>query len=138
MVTQETLQGNWEEIKRQLRKKWGQLTDSDLAHRVGDIHQLSGLIQKKTGEGRDAIESYLRELSEGASSTFGAASEKVMQCAQQAGDRLGGMQKQATDQIEAGYVEAKRFVRDQPGLALTICFGLGLLAGLYFAMSRRA
>jgi uncharacterized protein YjbJ (UPF0337 family) len=138
MVTQETLQGNWEEIKGMLRNKWGQLTESDLAHRIGDIDQLTALIHRKTGEGRESIESYLRELSENASSTLGMASAKVKEYAQQASESFDDLQRQAADQLGAGYAEARRFVRSQPGLSLTVCFGLGLLAGLIIAMSRRA
>jgi uncharacterized protein YjbJ (UPF0337 family) len=138
MVTQDILQGNWEEIKGKLRKKWGQLTDNDLAQQVGNVEQLTGLIQRKTGEGRQAIEDYLSELGDNASSTIGAASEKVRQYARQASDAYGDVQKQALDQLGAGYTEAQRFVRDQPAVSLLVCFGVGLLAGLIIATSRRA
>jgi len=137
MVTQESLQGNWNEIKGKLRKRWGQLTDNDLSQHQGNVEQLAGLIQRKTGESRESIENYLRELSDNASSTIGAASEKVMQYARQASDSFGDVQKQAMDQLGAGYVEAQRFVRDQPGVSLAACFGLGLITGLFIGMSRR-
>ena len=51
MVTQDILQGNWEEIKGKLRKKWGQLTDNDLAQQVGNVEQLTGLIQARPARG---------------------------------------------------------------------------------------
>jgi capsular exopolysaccharide synthesis family protein len=74
---EEILQGNWEAIKGMLRKKWSQLTESDLAHPVS-IDQLVGLIQRRTGEGPEAIKSYLRKLCEGGSSTIGTrAAESV-------------------------------------------------------------
>ncbi len=138
MVTQEKLQGNWEEIKGKLRQKWGQLSDSELSQRMGDMEQLTGLIQRKTGEGREAIEAYLRELSQNASSTVGAASEKMKQYARQASETFGDAQKQAVEQFTQGFGEAQRFVREQPGLSLAVCFGIGLLTGLFIGMTRRA
>jgi uncharacterized protein YjbJ (UPF0337 family) len=141
MVTQETLQGNWNEIKGMLRKRWGQLTDNDLAQYQGNVEELAGLIQRKTGESREAIENYLSELPENASSTFGAASEKMKQYARQASDSFGNVQKQAMDQLGAGYDQAQRFVREQPAVSLAVCFGLGLVTGLFvgigMGMSRR-
>jgi len=138
MVAQETLQGNWEEIKGKLRKRWGQLTDNDLSQHMGDIDQLTGLIQRKTGEGREAIEAYLRELTEATSSTVGAAADRMKQYARQASESFADVQKQAADQLGAGYDQAQRFVRDQPGLSLAVCFGAGLLTGLIIGLSRRA
>ena len=70
--------------------------------------------------------------------TIGAASEKVRQYARQASDAYGDVQKQALDQLGAGYTEAQCFVRDQPAVSLLVCFGVGLLAGLIIATSRRA
>src|SRR5262245_7846004 len=56
MVNQQTLQGNWNEIKGKLRSKWGQLTNDDLQTAHGNVDQLIGLIQRKTGEARSSIE----------------------------------------------------------------------------------
>lgn len=138
MVTQETLQGNWEEIKGKLRKKWGQLTENDLSQHIGDMEQLTGLIQRKTGEGRQAIQDYLNEIGSNASSMFGAASEKARQYARQASDTFGDVQKQTLDQLGAGYAEAQRLVRDRPAMSLLVCFGAGLLTGLIIGSTRRA
>src|SRR3954463_12592229 len=61
MVNQQTLQGNWNEIKGKLRNKWGQLTNDDLQSAQGNIDQLVGLIQRKTGEARNSIEKFLED-----------------------------------------------------------------------------
>jgi len=61
MTNQQTLQGNWNEIKGQLRSKWGSLTDDDLAIFNGNVEQLVGTIQRKTGEAREGIEQFFEQ-----------------------------------------------------------------------------
>ena len=56
MLNQQTLQGNWNEIKGKLQSKWGTLTDDDIAIFNGNVDQLVGTIQRKTGEARASIE----------------------------------------------------------------------------------
>ena len=62
MINQQVLQGNWNEIKGKLRSKWGQLTNDDVKSFDGNIDQLLGLIQKRTGEGRESVERFLNDL----------------------------------------------------------------------------
>ncbi len=133
MINQQTLEGNWNEIKGKIRTHWGQLTDDDLSHFHGEVDKLVGTIQRKTGEGRDAIENYLNELSGSAASTIGQAAEGVRQYTNRASETVQNTAKQAADQVRAGYVEAERFVHDRPRESLAICFGVGLVAGVLVA-----
>jgi uncharacterized protein YjbJ (UPF0337 family) len=73
MTSQQTLEGEWNEIRDKLRQKWGQLTDDDLPQIRGGAEQIVGIIQRKTGEAREAIERYLQEVSGSAASTMGTA-----------------------------------------------------------------
>ena len=123
MMNQQILEGNWNEIKGKLRQKWGQLTDDDLPQIRGDADQIVGIIQRKTGEAREAIEQYLQEMSGSAASAIGT----VRDCAQH-----------AADQVRAGYDGAERFVRDRPGESLLVCFGVGLITGVVIALSLRS
>ncbi len=41
------------------------------------------------------------------------------------------------DQIRAGHTDAQRFVRDQPGISLGVCFGVGALTGLVLVLALR-
>jgi uncharacterized protein YjbJ (UPF0337 family) len=138
MTNQQILEGNWNEIKGMLRQKWGQLTDSDLPQIHGEMDQLIGIIQRKTGEGRQAIATYLQEMSGSASSAVGTAAETVRDCAQHAAETVQHTAKQAADQVHAGYNEAERFVRDRPGTSLLVCFGVGLITGAVVALSLRS
>ncbi len=55
-VNEYVLQGDWNRIKGKLRAKWGQLTDNDLDRVHGDVEQIIGLIQQKTGQTRSEIQ----------------------------------------------------------------------------------
>ena len=138
MTDQQTLEGDWNEIKNKLHRKWEQLTDSDLPQTRGDMDQLVGIIQRKTGEGRQAIETYLQEVSGNAASAIGTAAETVRDYAQHAAESVRHTTKQATDQVRAGYIEAERFVRNRPGESLLACFGVGLITGVVIALSLRS
>ena len=62
MINAQEMQGKWNKIRGQVKQKWGQLTDDDLTFQSGNVDQLVGRIQQKTGEGREAIEKFLGEL----------------------------------------------------------------------------
>ena len=137
-MNQQTLDGNWNEIKGKVREKWGQLTDSDLPQRQGDLQQLVGIIQRKTGDGRASIEKFLQQMSGSAASAMGTAAETIRDYAQHASESVQHTAKQAADQVRAGYGEAERFVRNRPGESLLVCFGLGLITGVVIALSMRS
>ena len=44
------IEGNWKQLRGKVREKWGQLTDDDLQIQGGNIDQLVGKIQQKTGD----------------------------------------------------------------------------------------
>ena len=130
MVNQQILQGRWNEIKGRLRSHWGQLTDEDLPQFHGEVDKLIGVIQRKTGEGREAIENYLNEVSGTAASAFGQTAENVRRFSNQAAENFQHSAEQAAAQFRAGLDGADRFVRDRPRESLAICFGVGLLTGV--------
>ena len=123
MINPQTLEGNWNEIQGKIRQRWGQLTDEDLTQFHGRVDQLVGAIQRKTGEGREAIENYLSELSSSAGSAAGWAAENFRPYAQRAADTMQDVAKQTGDQLRAGYIQAERFVRERPRESLLIFLG---------------
>jgi uncharacterized protein YjbJ (UPF0337 family) len=130
MVNQQTLQGNWNEIKGKLRTKWGQLTNDDVQTFDGNVERLVGLIQRKTGEARNSVEKYLDELtSDGASGISGAA-ESVREYANQAAETFSQTSRQAAESMRHGYEEAERMVKERPAESLAVCFGAGVLVGV--------
>ncbi|MDO9182812.1 MAG: CsbD family protein [Bacteriovorax sp.] len=53
-------QGKWTEIKGEVQKAWGKLTDDELEKTKGDIKVIGGLIQQRYGE---AQKNYHEKLS---------------------------------------------------------------------------
>ena len=149
MVNEQTLQGNWNEIKGKLRQKWGQLTNDDLQSAHGNIDQLIGLIQRKTGEARSSIEKFLDEASSGGASAFSQATETAREFAQQAVENIQGRSKQAAEQFRKsydqagesfrhGYEEAEHMIKDRPAESAAVCFGVGMLVGVILGLSLRS
>lgn len=149
MVNQQTLQGNWNEIKGKLRNKWGQLTNDDLQSAHGNVDQLVGLIQRKTGEARSSIEQFLDEATSVGSSAFSQAADtareyahqamdQVQQRSQQAADTLRQGYGQASDAVRHGYEEAEDMIRERPAESAAVCFGVGMLVGVVLGLALRS
>jgi len=134
MTDQQILEGNWNEIKGKLRQRWGQLTDDDLPQIRGEADQIIGVIQRKTGEAREAIERYLQEVSGSAAAATGTAGDY----AQHAAETVQQTAKQAADQVRAGFDAAERFVRQRPKESLAVCFGVGVITGVVIALLLRS
>ncbi len=49
------LKGKWNEVKGNLKQKYGQLTDNDLAFAEGKEEELLGRLQKKTGKNKEEL-----------------------------------------------------------------------------------
>ena len=138
MVNQQTLQGNWNELKGMLRTKWGQLTNDDVQSFDGNVDRLVGMIQRKTGEARSAIESYLDEITADGSSTVAQAVGAARDYAQQAAGQIKETSKQAAESMQHGYEEAERMVKERPVESVAVCFGAGVLAGLMLGLMLRS
>jgi uncharacterized protein YjbJ (UPF0337 family) len=130
MVNEQVLQGHWNEIKGKLREKWGQLTNDDLERFSGDVDMLAGLIQRKTGAARSAVEEYLEQITENGTSAVGRAAESVRQGVQHAVESVEDTSEEAWDYARERYEDAREMVRERPSESVIVCFGVGLVAGL--------
>ena len=141
MINQQVLQGNWNEIKGKIRSKWGQLTNDDVKSFDGNLDQLLGLIQRKTGEGRESVERFLNEVTANGTSAVAQAAETVGEYAHQAGTKIQDGARHAAEAVQEGYEslshgyeEAEAIVRRRPGESAAVCFGAGVLTGLVVAL----
>src|SRR3954470_5812808 len=105
-INAQELQGQWNRLRGQVKERWGQLTDDDLQIQGGNVDQLVGRIQQKTGEGREAIEKFLGDLTARGSWALARARGAVGNSARAAGARLRG-----------GYDQASRRARHRPDAA---------------------
>jgi uncharacterized protein YjbJ (UPF0337 family) len=124
------LQGQWNQLKGEVKKRWGQLSDDDLAWSGGNIDQLVGRIQQRTGESREAIEKYLDQLTSHGGSMISSAVETVGSYANEVSHRLRDHYGQLSDQAQEGYLSAREVVVRNPMQWMAIAFGVGVLTGI--------
>ena len=52
----QVVEGKWDQLKGQVRQKWGKLTDDDVAKMKGKRERLVGKIKERYGLEKDAAE----------------------------------------------------------------------------------
>jgi uncharacterized protein YjbJ (UPF0337 family) len=129
MINQEILKGEWNRIRGRLKQRWGQLTDDDVAVFNGNVDQLVGAIQRKTGEARESVEGFLERVVEEGSSLLDQARDAASLAAEQVRDKSS----QVRDALYDGVESAEECVRERPGQAVLVSFGAGILIGLGIA-----
>jgi uncharacterized protein YjbJ (UPF0337 family) len=60
-MNEDTLKGQWSQLKGAVREQWGKLTDDDLDQIQGRSEQLIGKIQERYGVARDEARRQLNE-----------------------------------------------------------------------------
>jgi uncharacterized protein YjbJ (UPF0337 family) len=136
-VNEQVLQGHWNEVRGKLREKWGELTNDDVQSFNGNVDQLIGQIQRKTGESRESIERYLASVSDQFAGTMEKARAAVGQYASQARDAMQEQYDYANETMREGYRSAERMVQHHPAESLATAFGVGLVAGLIIGLVAR-
>jgi len=126
-IDMQTIRGDWDHLCGLARQRWSQLTEDDLRVQEGNIEQLFGRIQQKTGEGREAIEEFFTEMTSRGSSAVTHAAEAAGQYAHQVSDRL-----------RERYDSAESLVRHHPTETVIAAFGIGLVVGLIAGLTIRA
>lgn len=56
------IKGKWLELKGELQKTWGKITDDDLEKTKGDLKAISGLIQQRYGEAQNISSAKLEDI----------------------------------------------------------------------------
>lgn len=137
-INAQELQGQWNRLKGQVKEKWGQLTDDDLNIQGGNVDQLVGRIQQKTGIAREQIEQFLNDLTSRGGSAVAQAAQAVGDFAHNAGDRLRDTYGNVAGAARERYEMAEDLVRHNPGQSVAAAFGVGLVAGLIVGLALRS
>lgn len=56
------IKGNWNQIKGNLKQKYGELTDDDLTYVEGKEDEFLGRLQKKTGKTKEQLAEEINKL----------------------------------------------------------------------------
>lgn len=62
MLNRDVIKGEWNEIKGEIKAKWGRLTDDDLTEIAGDEEILFGILQKRYGYAKEEVEREYRDF----------------------------------------------------------------------------
>ena len=60
-MNKDIIAGNWKQLKGDIRKRWGKLTDDHLAQVKGDRQKLAGVIQENYGLLEDEAENQVAD-----------------------------------------------------------------------------
>jgi uncharacterized protein YjbJ (UPF0337 family) len=60
----EIAKGKWKELKGELQKAWGKITDDEWEKTKGDMTAVSGLVQQRYGHGKEDVSNKVSELYE--------------------------------------------------------------------------
>ena len=61
-MNQDTVKGNWKQLKGKVKERWGKLTDDDLDVIEGKSDQLAGVIQERYGIAREEAERQVKDF----------------------------------------------------------------------------
>jgi uncharacterized protein YjbJ (UPF0337 family) len=56
------LRGRWNQLKGEIRSRWGKLTDDDMTQIQGEAEKMIGKLQERYGYKRDQAEKELNEF----------------------------------------------------------------------------
>jgi uncharacterized protein YjbJ (UPF0337 family) len=129
MMSQQTMQANWNEIKGKRRGKWASLTNDDLAIFNRNVDQLVGTIQQKTSAAPESIERFFEQLDSDGAVAIGSAVERARAGAQPAADSIQKTSQKAVAAVRDGYADVEAMVRERPAKSLAVCFAAGAITG---------
>ena len=135
----QTLEGHWTEFKGRLKEHWGALNNDELDRAEGNVEQLVGVIQRRTGEARESVEKFLSQVYQDVcGEDCGKSSlEAVQKYASQAAETVQESTKQVREAVETGYHQTEQLIRERPVESLAVVFGTGLIAGVVMGVLMR-
>jgi uncharacterized protein YjbJ (UPF0337 family) len=138
MVNAQILKGQWNEARGELKRKWAQLTDDDLKFANGNVDQLVGVIQRKTGAAREAIEQFLETLTDQGASAVSQAADTLGQYGRMATNRMREGYNRLSEELGREYEISRDIIRDNPGQSVATAFGVGILLGVVIGLALRS
>ncbi len=128
-MNERKIKDNWQQLKGQIRKEWGNLTDNDIDKGKGDIQQLIGTISERSGTAKEKIEEKFDQM---VSELRGNSNESDSANAKQLFKKASKNIEQPLEEIQQ---TSAKFVQQHPLATLSIAGLIGVLAGVLWAKS---
>ena len=147
-----TFENHWDEIKGQLKNRFGQLTDNDLKFAEGKGEELFARLREKLNMSSDELDALLEELQAGATNRVEQMKAKAAGLAEDVRAKVGAAVgdakargaaavEQVKEQAGVAYVEARKqartlreegeeYVRQNPRECLIGALCAGFVAGM--------
>ena len=136
------VEGNWKQLRGQVKERWGRLTDDDLTAIAGRRDELEGKIQERYGYTKDRIRKEIDDWRRSVESNVRASKgdlgteleairadiESLTSTVSRiANKQLNRVQDKALDAAN----QAEEAIRQNPLSAVAIAVGLGFLFGIF-------
>lgn len=128
MLNTQQVHGQWNTLRGKIKEKWGQLTDDDLKVVGGNVDQMVGIIQQKTGAAKDEIENFINGLM--LNPTLKRAAEVATDYAQQAAASVRDGYDEVSEHIRDGAEQVQKRVQEHPTQSMLACLGIGIITGV--------
>jgi uncharacterized protein YjbJ (UPF0337 family) len=86
VVNEDTVKGKWKEIKGEVRKMWGKVTDDELEQTKGDLTAISGIVQQRYGETKESVQTKLNDYFQSFEKGAARVAEKTKEAVAAASD----------------------------------------------------
>ncbi len=124
MAAKQKLKGDWNQVAGSVKEKYGQFSDDELREAEGNTQKLIGLIQEKTGQGREQIEAFVQDLYERAGAQCSHLSEAASEYAQS-----------ASEAVQRGYRQTTEVIAKRPAESVIAALAIGLIGGVMIGIS---
>ena len=135
MITRDQLMGNWNSIVGSIKEKFGEFTKDELTRVEGNFEQLVGLVQRKTGQSKEQIASFISECCESAGTTYNQVANRASHYADAAGEVIRDNYDRVATEAKKGLDYTAQSVGRRPLESLALAVGSGILAGILLGLS---
>jgi uncharacterized protein YjbJ (UPF0337 family) len=59
-MNNDQIHGRFDQIKGELKRRWGQLTDDDITEAKGDMQKLMGKIRAQSGDSEESVREWFK------------------------------------------------------------------------------
>lgn len=61
-MNEQQFKGKWNQLKGEVKKRWGQLTDDDITEVEGDYNKFVGKVQERAGDTRENVDKWIDDM----------------------------------------------------------------------------